>query len=426
MGSLFNHTTAIALLLLSSCCLSAPADDELTTFVQRTVRVLDSPLLSQRQAAEKLLIETGPQVLDLLPAESTELSAETKKRLATIRQTLYSQIALTTTQPTKVTLTGEFSVETVFQQLREQTRNEVGMQNIPQARLALDIRELPFHQALDQILAAAKLKREPFLAPHPGQIWVLPDPDAAKPKEGFVDYTSVFRIAAIRIASARSLESNQAKRCSLTLQIGWEPRLRPLYLTLQGDQFSATDDTQTKIPCLLNSERTLSVEGNAAMIQMEVPLDLPKPEATKLTSVTGKLQTLIPGRRESFRFADLNDPRNLPRQEQRAGVIIGLEQVIHRESEIGIRIKLHYSAAGDAFASHRGWINRNPAYLSHKGNPLDLTPRRETVDQSAQSNTYIFWFKTSMELSQLEFHYDTPALFLQKQIEFQLHDIPLP
>jgi hypothetical protein len=96
------------------------------------------------------------------------------------------------------------------------------------------------------------------------------------------------------------------------------------------------------------------------------------------------------------------------------------------EKRIGAHDKITDADAGDAFASHRGWLNHNAAFLSIDGLRVLGTPNRKTLQQTTQSVTYLFWFDGTAPLSKLKFNYHTPALLLHKQIDFEIHDIPLP
>ena len=91
-----------------------------------------------------------------------------------------------------------------------------------------------------------------------------------------------------------------------------------------------------------------------------------------------------------------------------------------------VEVELHYKDVGNAFESHRGWTNRNAVYLTSKEERLATKPRRETIAQKKQSVTYRYSFDTTEELNSLSFHYHTPALLIQKDVEFKLNEIPLP
>ena len=391
---------------------------ELAVFVKRAVQVLDSPELSQRQAAERALINKGPAILDLLPSQTEQLSAEVKKRLRRIRQTLYGQIAKLTTLASNVTLQGSYSLVDILREFESQTSNQVATQHGQTTKVNLDIQETPFLQALDIVLNKTNLVDYPSKSPHRNQILIGPDYSTTPTNRKHVAYAGIFRIA------ATNLTVTQQSR--LTFQISWEPRIRPLYLTIDGKSISAIDDQQHKIKSHLSGERTLNVEGTASSVKIEIPLELPDKDATKLASAVGTLTAVLPGRHEPFSFSLNPKTQATPTQQRRAGVIVELQQAVAMEKRIGVHVKITYADAGDAFASHRGWLNHNAAFLSIDGLRVLGTPSRKTLQQTTQSVTYLFWFDGTAPLSKLKFNYHTPALLLHKQINFEIHDIPLP
>ncbi len=419
-----NHKLVWQLLLITalSCntwvTCAANAEKELTAFVKRAVQVLDSQELSQRQAAEKALINKGPAILDLLPSQTEQLSAEVKKRLRRVRQTLYGQIAKATTRASNVTLQGSYSLAEILREFESQTSNQVSFEHEQTAKINLDIQETPFLQALDIVLNKTNLVVQPSKSKNRNQIFIGPDFCPKPVNRTHVTYAGIFRIAAT--------ELSVTKQSRLTFQINWEPRIRPLYLTIDGKSISATDDQQNKIKCHLFGERTLNVEGRASSVKIEIPLELPQQEATKLTSVKGTLSAVLPGRHEPFSFSLTPKTPATPAKQQRAGVIVELQQAVAITERIEVQVKITYADAGDAFASHRGWLSHNATYLSIDGQRVLGTPSRKTLPQTAQSVTYLFGFDCTAPLSELKFHYHTPALLLHKQIEFEIHDIPLP
>ena len=419
-----NHKLAWQLLLIAtlSCntwvTCSANTDKELAIFVNRAVQVLDSPELSQRQAAERALINKGPAGLDLLPNQNEQLSSEVKKRLRRIRQTLYGQIAKSTTRASNVTLQGSYSLVEILREFESQTSNQVTFQHTQTTKVNLDIQETPFLQALDIVLNKTNLVDHPSKSPNRNQIFIGPNDSTTPTNRKHVAYAEIFRIAATKLTVTQ--------QSRLTFQISWEPRIRPLHLTIDGKSISAIDDQQNKIKCHLSGERTLNVEGTTSSVKIELPLELPHQDATKLTKVEGTLTAVLPGRHEPFSFSLNPNTQEASRQQRRAGVIVDLQQAVTMEERIGVQVKITYAEAGDAFASHRGWLNHNAAYLSIDGQRVHGTPNRNTLQQTSQSVTYLFQFDCTEPLSKIKFHYHTPALLLHKQIGFEIHDIPLP
>ena len=75
--------------------------------VDQLVKLLAHSQLNRRSQAHQALMTMGPMVLDLLPAESTQLPAEAISRLKTIRQDLYKQVAKQSPSAKAISITGD-------------------------------------------------------------------------------------------------------------------------------------------------------------------------------------------------------------------------------------------------------------------------------------------------------------------------------
>lgn len=407
---------------------SASTDDPqaLAEFVQRAIRYLDSPQLQQRQQAEQALVERGPRVLDLLPTDMEPYSSEIQTRLNRIRQILYEEVAIQTSRGSTVSLSGTYRLNDVLKELELQTGNVVVANRELGEAIELELAKTPFHQALDNILDLGHLDIEPYFAPHPNQILIKPRLEGLTDRQGRAHYTGPFRFEIVKVSSTRNLRVPAAANCSLSLQIIWEPRVRPLYLTLPTDSLQAVDNTGSELAPLIRGEKTLNVEGTAPLVEVEIPFSLPAANASQLRVLQGTISAMVPGRKEHFEFSNLQAASSFPKQQRRAGVTVTLTGVRQTAQQTSVDLEIHYKDAGNAFESHRGWTNRNHAYLADGDQMLEIKPRRETIAQKKQSVTYRFTFDTTEALQGLTFHYHTPALLLEKEVEFELHDIPLP
>ena len=401
-------------------------DMELQQFVNRAIPFLDSSQLQQRQEAEKALISRGPAILDLLPNDLEPYSSEIQTRIERVRQQLYVIVAKQTSSGSRFSLSGSYRLSEVIEELEKQTGNIITTSRALATTTELDLKDVPFYLAFDKLLDQSGLDIEPYFAPHPNQVLIKPKLDGIAPRSEHAHYTGPFRIAATNVTLTRNLRIPNAKQCALTLQVAWEPRVRPLYLTMPASQLKATDDSGASLTILIDGEKTLNVEGTAPLVEVELPFTLPAPSARHIDSVTGTISAMVPGRKEHFAFSNLQAADSFPKQQRRAGVTITVRSVRQTDQQTMVEVELHYKDVGNAFESHRGWTNRNAAYLTSKEERLATKPRRETIVQKKQSVTYRYSFDTTEELNSLSFHYHTPALLIQKDVEFKLNEIPLP
>lgn len=405
---------------------SVVSEQQLAEFVRRAIIFLDSGQLQQRQQAEQALIDQGPRVLDLLPTDLEPFSSEVRSRLDRIRQKLYTQVAVQTSNGSKFSLSGIYRFPDVIRELESQTGNVITTSRDVGDTIELSIKNAPFHQALDNILDLTNLDIEPYFAPHPNQILIKPRLEGVQSRENNCQYVGPFRIAATNINTSRDLRNPTRANCAITLQLSWEPRVRPLYLSMSTSSLRAVDDTNHELIPLIDGQKTLNVEGTAPLVEVEIPFSMPAKGAVNLSAVRGSISAMVPGRKEHFEFSNLHTTSSFPKQQRRAGVVITVNSVRQSEQQTIVELTLHYKDAGNAFESHRGWTNRNRVYLTSGEKPLAENVRRETIDQKKQSVTYRFTFETNADLQKLAFHYHTPALLMERQVEFELHDIPLP
>ncbi|HEV3024076.1 MAG TPA: hypothetical protein VGX76_16485, partial [Pirellulales bacterium] len=102
------------------------AKAELAGQVARLVRQLDSAELSQRDEAERKLLELGPDALPLLPTIRPRTPAEVSLRVTRVQQKLLRAQAAAAMEPSLVTLKGDdLPLSDVLKQIAGQTGNTI-------------------------------------------------------------------------------------------------------------------------------------------------------------------------------------------------------------------------------------------------------------------------------------------------------------
>src|SRR5262249_11876158 len=102
--------------------------------------------------------------------------------------------------------------------------------------LDLDIADKPFLEALDIVCKQAEVTPSFFTGD--GTIGLMP---GAPPGKGRVLYTGPFRVAFKQIGSVRDLQADTSS-ASAQFEVAWEPRLRPMLMSLKLDELKITDD----------------------------------------------------------------------------------------------------------------------------------------------------------------------------------------
>ncbi|HMC11710.1 MAG TPA: hypothetical protein VKH44_10485, partial [Pirellulaceae bacterium] len=324
------------LVLLSGLALGQaadkPASDEaLAAKVKALVgkQGLGHDELAKREAAEKALVEIGPDVLALLPTVTPRTPAEDKIRLQRVRSALVNAAVAAATKPSMVTLNGEMPVSEAIAKISEQTGNKLvdyrerfnqeGAN--PKIKVALD--KVPFWQALDTVLDAANLTIYNF-DEEKGALAFTSRGDNAAPRVGRASYSGLFRLEPAKIEATRDLKNSQMHGLKLTVDAVWEPRVRPIVLEVPLAEASAKDESGSEIG-IDRSEGTLEVpvDSSGAAVEIEFPLEAPARNVKSLAILKGKLTAVVLGKIESFEFTDLDKAKSA--EVERGGVTVVVE-----------------------------------------------------------------------------------------------------
>jgi len=407
-----------------------PAVGPQPAVVRRLVAALNDNQLARREAAERQLLELGPDVLPLLPGEDEPLPAEARQRLTRVRRALEELASRRAAEATRVTLHGNLRLSDTLRELEKQTGNKLidfrprfGQQAPdPQLNLALD--NAPFWLALDTILDQAGLTLYNFHGQSGALAIVAADPQAAPRKERGC-YAGLFRFEATQLEALRDLRVADRNSLKLTLEVTWEPRVRPIVLEQPRSAITATADNGQAIGVVSPQGRLdVAVQETVNGVDLVVPLVPPSREVRALAQVRGQLTALVPGRTETFRFTRLHQARNI--QQRRGGVNVVLEEVRKNADLYEIRIVVRFDDAAGALQSHLDWISSNEAFLEGPGGQrleqLNFERFRE------QENEVGFAYLCPLEgrLEDYAFVYKTPAAIIPMPVRYELKDIPLP
>lgn len=426
-------TIAIGCLPLSLIALaqqeeSSAQQDESSALKDRAaqlVRQLDDRELARRQAAERELIELGPEVLGLLPAPSNRMPAEMRQRLQRIAGALEQVAARSVIQPQLVTLSGSLTLSEALQSLEHQSGNQSVGAEMRDAQLELDLQQTSYWQALDQILDRAELDIDPY-GGRPQTLVLVPRASPEGSRTRWVHYHEAFRVAGMRLTATRDLQNPSVQGMRVSIGAAWEPRLAPISITQPLDKVAAVDDQGNVIP-VENPEgrREAPVHPGMSQVELELPLALPQRGATSIASLRGELQVLVPGRVETFEFdGDLTKQRSV--EQRRAGVTLILEEVRKNVDLYQLRLRVRFDEAAGALESHRGWIFNNEAYLVGADGQRLENVGLETTRQERNEVGVAYLFDAPDGLEGYKFVYRTPALIIQTAVPYDLQDLPLP
>jgi hypothetical protein len=391
--------------------------------------MLNSPILAGREEAQQKLIALGPGVLEFLPVPTEKTSAEEKQRLGQIRDKLQRAQAEASVKATSVTLSGEKKLSEVFAAIQKQTGNTIADQRerldqqSGDPTIKVDFKDVPFWQALDQVLDQAGLTVYPYVEQDAVGFENRPEGDLARTKRQ-VSYSGAFRMEAMELLGKRNLRNGEDRRLQLTMEVAWEPRLDPITIQQRMTDIQAVDDAGNTIE-LETTDSVLEPQILPGDLTTEllIPLKLPDRGVKQIASLKGKLTAMVPGRVETFRFADL---AVRGAEQRKAGVAVILDQV-RRNNEIWeIRVLVRFDKAAGALESHRGWVFNNEAYLETKDGQRINYDGFETTRQTEQDVGMAYYFDLEKGPQGLTFVYKTPSIVTQLPVEYEIKNLPLP
>lgn len=401
-----------------------PSGAELKTKVSDLVRQLDDDERSERESAEKALVEIGPEVLSLLPPITPRTPAEVKERLGRVRKILETATAESIATPSTVTLEGEMSLSDALKAMEKQTGNRVTGYERRGGDVKVAFDETPYWEALDEVLDQSQMNINEFGGQSSALVLTArPEGEADRRDTGV--YAGVFRLEALRLEARRELRNPAVNSMRVTLGVAWEPRVTPIALRQQLSEITVLDDRGEELSVTGNQGAiNSSAELGMSSVDFGIPLQLASRESKRISSIKGRFTALVPGRVESFEFSDIGNARDV--EQSRAGVVVTFERLRKNVDLYEVRMALRFDEAANALESHRGWVYRNEAFLTNADGKKLENVGLQATRQGTNEVGVAYLFDLPNGPTGCKFVYKTPALVLQLPVEYELKDIELP
>jgi hypothetical protein len=316
--------------------------------------------------------------------------------------------------------------------IEKQTGNKVidkraeQMQETPDPKIKLALDKVPFWQALDTVLDAGNLQLYNYDV-DTGSLAYVARGDGALPRSTHGTYGGLFRLEPTLVESRSDLRNPMNKVLKLTVDVAWEPRVRPVVLELAPGDLKATDDAGGEITSDAGEETLeFPVRGTNAGVELEFGFKLPPRSVKQIASIKGKMSALVLGRIEEFEFTDLDKAKGV--EQERGGVTVIMREVRKNEEIYDVKVKVKFGDAGKALESHQGWIYDNECYLLDKaGNKIE-NAGLEATSTGPNEVGLDFKFDLGEDTSPkgYKFIYKTPAAIVRIPIEFEMKNIELP
>ena len=425
--------------LLASLALLAPlfwshvqaqtetADAALRDRVLQLIERLDDPKPEARDEAEARLIKLGARALPLLPDPASVTSKERKERLEKVRATLRQAEEETSTVASRVTIQAKaIRLSEALGLIQKQTgngitdlREQLGGETTNPA-FDLDIHDVLFHEALDRVARLAEVSVNAFTGD--GTIGIT----AGMPsKDPLIQYVGPFRVAFKQLTEVRDLQAGTSA-ASAQLEVAWEPRLRPMLLTLKSDGLAVKDDKnrEVKPQAMMESNEVVLRPENPA-VEMNLNLEAPDRSAMKLSSFRIKADVTLPAGIKTFRFPSLAQENVTQKQ---GDVSATLQNVEIDEQVWKVNVELVYPGNGPAFESYRQGLFNNRIWLQKAdGSRFEHNGGFSNTSSDGGKLGFEYLFVDAPgKPADYQLVYETPSKVVTIPLEFEFKNVPLP
>jgi hypothetical protein len=442
-----SHATRLAAFALAiGSCFAAVStaraqDAAATDRIDQLVEQLNADEAAERKAAEQELIElglagnveAGDAFLSQLPKPNDRMPQEVQARLGRVASEVRKRLAQQALDATKLTLDfKEAPLDEVLKAIEKQTGNRVTDhreqfgQEAMVKKVTLKVDDEPFWSAFDKFLDVVQMQPYAFSGEETLALIEREEGALRRAGRGAV-YSGPFRIEATAVTAERGIRTPNQSTLRLDLEIAWEPRFNPIAITQAAADVKAVADDGKEVPATSQGAAfDVEIEAGTHAAEVNLPLQLPGREAKMLTTLTGKLTALVPGRIVNLRFEKLAGAKEVV--QEAGGVTVTLDRVVKNQAlwEIHMRIRLENLEAG--LESHRGWVFQNITYLEDKaGERLDNAGFETTMQTEAEAGfLYLFELPEGRDIDDYTWVYRTPASIVTVPVEYKLEEVPLP
>lgn len=393
--------------------------------VRALLRELESSTLQARDAAEKSLVEMGPAVLPFLPEVTSRTSGEMKIRLQRIRQMMENVEVGDFFKATTVTLTGKLPLTEAIEKIAEATGNAIQLQGedaFSGVEVELDAADQPFWETLSSVMRQANLRVNAYGTTE-GDLVLAPGGNYADSPAPFQDGPFFATVSSVQ--STLPFNSALGGQLQVSLQVTWEPRLKPVFMQIPMSGVSAElEGGETLSASNPQAAPEIPLNFGGCSTQIDLQLQRPARNVTAIKKLSGEFLIAVPSERHQYEFTKFG---NGARQSEKFGdVTVVLENCRRNGSVYEVRILVEFGNSQGALDSFRGWIMSNEAYL------LDPRERRlenvglQTYAVTGNSVGIAYLFQINGDPDDYKLVYESPAVITKQAVTYELLDIELP
>ena len=419
----------IGLAVSSFVSFSVGQQDEMERIerVNQLLEQLKTADVSKRDEAQAELLKMGSLVLDQIEIEK-DATTDLRDRLAGIRRQLENEAVAAVSKASRVTLSGEMTVNEALAAIKSQTGNqvEVGLGG-GDKKIKLDLQDQTFWKSLRTVMEQADLAIDKY-GGSPGMLKLALSQDAnldpVKVLPRPTNDSRIFNAEVARVDSSVNLQWPDQNYTTVTLVVRWEPRLRPISINMPLAKVVIQDEFGDPAKVAdVNSVMYGTIQPEIPELEFPLPLVRIDRQVESLKSIKATIDAVLPGRVEAFRFRNIKDQR-VGRAIQKAGATVTYGGIKKNEDVYMITLSLSFEKENNALESHQGWVFENEIFLQDTNGEREESIGFETLQQDNSKVTVRYLFLEDPGNRMLV--YKTPAAIVKMPVTIELKKIPLP
>ncbi len=393
--------------------------------VTRLLSELDAPSVVRRNTAEKRLVELGTAIVPFLPPQEATLSSEVAKRLARIRQAVAK--ATTSDSVAKkiqqdVRLGDSATLGAALEAISRDSGIEFDHDADSEKTIQPFSAPLPFWHAVDYVLDQAELDIDLYSGDKSTLALVPRNPDRPSRVDSAA-YAGIYRLEPTMVTSRRVLRNSNLSGMTVEIELTWKPDANPVGISLPLSQITAKLDDGATIRSQ-NAEGSIDIAptDEVPTTSMQLPLTLPAGRPVKILSISGQIQSMLPGAIKQFDFPLGQGPQT----QNVDSVTVRLEEVRKNGPLHEVRMGIEFKSPGKAMESHRGWLLGNEVTVLMKDGTTSQPLGYELYRHNDIGIGIGYLFDIGDTPGESKLIYKTPTAVIQNNIDFVIQEIAMP
>jgi hypothetical protein len=240
----------------------------------------------------------------------------------------------------KVTLSGSMTLSKALAELKKQTDIDVEDRTEgADVKIKLNLENVTFWEAIEAIAKEADARVAPYLSEK--KVGLVEGPYKALP----ISYSGPFRVAVKRLTAIRDLDTD-AHYYVATLEITWEPGIKPFFLDVPPRNLVVEDEKMRPLKVDQEGSGRLPINGRSAELNIRLA-SIPRTTA-KIAALKGTLHLIGPTKWLTFAFDNLGKIKADPKAGEltQDGVTARLSKLTFAKDRWDFEVSLDYPNEG--------------------------------------------------------------------------------